>query len=63
MIKVILIVISLFLFIWAFAVEPNFLTVKEYVIKDKDLAGLKIVYAADFHVGKKILPALLKQLI
>lgn len=53
MIKVILIVISLFLFIWAFAVEPKFLTVKEYVIKDKELAGLKIVYAADFHIGKK----------
>lgn len=53
MIKVILIVISLFLFIWAFAVEPKFLNVKEYVIKDKELAGLKFVYAADFHVGKK----------
>lgn len=29
------------------------LTVREYRVKDKDLAGIKIVYAADFHVGKK----------
>lgn len=53
MMKIILLGISIFLLIWVFKIEPSMLTVKEYRVKDKELAGLKIVYAADFHVGKK----------
>lgn len=41
----------LILFLWAFFVEPNWLGVKKYNIKNPQLAGLKIVFASDFHVS------------
>ena len=40
----------LLLAFYAFFIEPNALEVTNYKIKDKDLAGLKIVYASDFHI-------------
>ena len=43
----------LILFLWAFFVEPNWLGVKKYNIKNPQLAGLKIVFASDFHVSPK----------
>ena len=53
MIKIIFALILIAFLIWAIKIEPSKLTVREYRVKDKDLAGIKIVYAADFHVGKK----------
>lgn len=53
MIKIIFALILIAFLIWAIKIEPSMLTVREYRVKDKDLAGIKIVYAADFHVGKK----------
>ena len=35
---------------WTVVVEPNIITVKHVVIKNKDLAGLKIIFASDFHI-------------
>ena len=60
MLKIIFLIIFICLTVWVFAVEPSMLTVKEYTIEDKELAGLKIVYAADFHIGKRDLPRLKK---
>jgi len=42
-------IICLILIVWIF-VEPNFITVKRIKLKDKDLKGLKIVFASDFHI-------------
>lgn len=46
--------IILFLFIimgiWSVFVEPNILVVKKIVLKDSNLADLKIVFASDFHI-------------
>ncbi len=53
MIKIIFALILIAFLIWTIKIEPSMLTVREYRVKDKDLAGIKIVYAADFHVGKK----------
>ena len=36
--------------IWAFFIEPNLLFVKHYRIKNENLAGIRIVFAADFHL-------------
>ena len=38
------------LIIWAVVVEPNILVVKRITIKNKDLSGLKVVFASDFHI-------------
>ena len=35
--------------IWLF-VEPNLITVKRIKLKDKDLQGLRIIFASDFHI-------------
>lgn len=40
-----------FLGVWAFYIEPNMLAVTNYKIKDKNLKGIKIVLAGDFHVA------------
>lgn len=37
-------------FMWCFTIEPNTVIVNKYKIKDESLAGLKIVFAGDFHV-------------
>ena len=46
-------VLGLFLLLWAYFVEPNFLKIKSYQIKNSQLAGLKVVFAGDFHVSPK----------
>lgn len=45
-----LLTIILLLVFYAFFIEPNALEITNYKIKDKDLAGLKIVFASDFHI-------------
>lgn len=35
-----------------FLIEPNLLSVKKYIIKDKVLKGLKLVFVSDFHITK-----------
>lgn len=47
--KKIVIIIFIICF-WSFFIEPHFLTVKNYKIKNDYLKGLKIVYAADLHL-------------
>lgn len=41
--------VCLLLIIWLLA-EPNFITIKRIKLKDKDLKGIKIVFASDFHI-------------
>ncbi len=49
-INTILLIIILLLAFYGFFIEPNELEVVNYKIKDKDLAGIKIVFASDFHI-------------
>lgn len=45
------IILFIFLiFIWSVFIEPNILTIKHLIIKDKSLKGIKIVFASDFHI-------------
>lgn len=44
------ILIGLLVFIWGFLIEPNILTVKKITLQNKNLAGMKIVFASDLHV-------------
>lgn len=46
--KIFVAIIFITLF-WMFVIEPNILVVKTIKIKDPALAGLKIVFATDFH--------------
>lgn len=51
--KVILGIILIFVavvFVWSVFVEPNRLVVTKYTIRDEALAGVKIVFASDFHI-------------
>ncbi|MDR1494597.1 MAG: hypothetical protein LBI29_00995 [Rickettsiales bacterium] len=50
--KIIILVasVAIFLLVWAMLVEPNLLGVKNFTIKDRELAGLKIVFVGDFHI-------------
>jgi predicted MPP superfamily phosphohydrolase len=45
-------IVFLFIGIWSFLIEPNMLRVQKYQIQNKNLAGLKVVFAGDFHVKK-----------
>lgn len=50
---IIIIFISLsiiFILVWAFYIEPNILEVKHYEIRNNKLAGIRIVFASDFHL-------------
>lgn len=38
---------------WAYKIEPNLLEIRQYRLKDRQLAGLRIVFASDLHIGKK----------
>lgn len=49
---IILSALFLFGFIWIFLIEPNLLIVKHYKIQNKNLTGLKVVFASDFHLKK-----------
>lgn len=42
----------LILLFWSFKIEPNLLEIKDYKLNNDKLAGLKIVYATDFHIAK-----------
>ncbi len=44
-------IVLLLLFVWGFFIEPELLTVKRY--KSDRLGGKKIVFASDFHFGKR----------
>ncbi len=48
----ILLFFILILIFWALIIEPYIITVKKIKIQDKSLAGLKIVFATDFHYKK-----------
>lgn len=48
--NIILTVLFLLLFIWAFFIEPNMLTVTKYQVQDKELSGIKIVFVSDLHI-------------
>lgn len=43
------IIILFLLFCWSFLIEPNIITVKHITIEDKELKGLKVLFASDFH--------------
>ena len=53
-----LLIFGLIFLFWAFKIEPNLLVIKHYHVKDKQLSGLRIVFASDFHIGKKDLKRL-----
>lgn len=38
---------------WTFKLEPNLVEIKHYHLNDQQLSGLRIVFASDFHIGKK----------
>lgn len=44
------IVAFIILIVWTIFIEPNKLEVTNYKIQDKELAGVKIVFASDFHI-------------
>lgn len=48
-----LIIFLIFIFtilIWGVFIEPNILTIKHLLVQNKELKGLKIVFASDFHI-------------
>lgn len=45
-----IILILICISVWAVFIEPNILTVKHIKINDKNLKGLKVVFASDFHI-------------
>ena len=63
----ILLIIGVLLAGYSYFIEPNKLEVTNYTIQDKELNGIKIVFASDFHIkpyGQKrlekvVLPLLL----
>ncbi len=46
----IFLIIGILLAFYSFFIEPNKLGVTNYTIQDKELAGIKIVFASDFHI-------------
>ena len=48
-----ILLISILIIGWIFAVEPNMLCTKTYGIEFKELAGKKAVLAGDFHFMSK----------
>ena len=52
-ILIILLILGAAVFIWGFMVEPNLLKTSVYRIRQPELAGLKIVFASDFHIAPK----------
>ena len=45
-----ILIIGILLALYSFFVEPNKLEVSNYTIQDKELSGIKIVFASDFHI-------------
>lgn len=50
---IVIMIIGMIVIIWSFKIEPNLLEIKHYSIHNKNLSGLRIVYATDFHIAKK----------
>ena len=46
----ILIITGILLAGYSYFIEPNKLEVTNYTIQDKELSGVKIVFASDFHI-------------
>jgi len=44
------IILFFILYVWAFFIEPNLLTVKKYTVNNLD--GKRIVFVSDFHIAK-----------
>lgn len=38
------------LIFWAVVIEPNILVIKKITVENKELSGLKVVFASDFHI-------------
>ena len=60
----ILIITGILLAGYSYFIEPNKLEVTNYTIQDKELSGVKIVFASDFHIkpyGQKIIETINKQ--
>lgn len=63
--KKLLLLIALILFVWAFLIEPNSLTVKTFNLNVQSLKGLKIVFVGDLHIKtnqKKRLISIVKKI-
>ena len=50
-IPVLLIILGIAALLWGFGVEPKLLKTSVYRIRQPELAGLKVVFASDFHVA------------
>ena len=48
--SLIIILIVIMSGLWSFFVEPNIIQVKNLILKNKELSGIKIVFASDFHI-------------
>ena len=48
--KNILTILLVFVVVYGVFIEPNILDVTKYIIQDKELDGIKIVFASDFHI-------------
>ncbi len=51
--SVVITIIGFALLVWSFRIEPNLLEIRHYTLQSPKLAGLRIVYATDFHIAKK----------
>lgn len=50
-IPVILVMLGAAALLWGFGIEPKLLKTSVYRIRQPELAGLKIVFASDFHAA------------
>lgn len=48
--KLFFITVLVVLTFYSFYIEPNQINVTDYTINDKDLSGIKVVFAGDFHI-------------
>lgn len=53
LIFLIFLTLGLICLFWAYKIEPNLLEIRHYHLKNQQLAGLRIVFASDLHIGKK----------
>lgn len=51
-IPVILVMLGAAALLWGFGIEPKLLKTSVYRIRQPELAGLKIVFASDFHAAR-----------
>lgn len=49
---ILFILISFSLILYSYFIEPNKLDITHYKLEDKELSGIKVVFATDFHVRK-----------